>query len=815
MKDMMRRLFGGGKSSATSTSQNLPKKSSEPITVDRSKQQAEVDQRVAAISREKDAEALVTLALTDKSAVVRMTAAERLSDPSHLEKLRRESNDKNVQRHAREALKALRAQEQQQEAQQQRIGQLLGSITQHAARSWEPLYEARIDALLESWQSVSASASTDEQERFAEALALARDTVQRHAAEQAARVGAIAAKQEMIGACSELESLVQRLAHENLTDSLPAVSALRNVQQTRWDESLLQIPADAPLLARFRVAANYLDRWLLAATELARSAPELAALREPIADSESGALYEALDAIEARIDNLRARVDWPTGALLPPALEDLEQLARQLTEQRRSLQADIRAQLSQLHKRRGALRHMIAEGQLRVAVRTHQWLEKRITELPPREAAKEKASLAPLTDALAKLHDWYEFASTPKKEELCVAIESMTADAGDIQVRAEAIRDLRARWNTLCSADPDADPELRARFDRAVNLAWAPCAAWYDAQRKIQDDNLAARHNCCAQWEAALATLPTDVTAWRTRERLEREWHSQWKSLTPVRWPEARDSQDRFRKLLGQLRDQLRVERERGVASRRVLIERAVALQTQEPLDAALSATKTLSNDWKQCGWTDARDDRALWQEFRAALDAVFARRDAARDAEREARAIAAAAEAQRRADEQAKREQKIVETRAKRQSEITIAMAIAEAEAAHAIGQNIDLEALATQLAALPAKSTLAPALQTRIEKLKNSMPADAQALAANAEKLATLTLKLEILLDAPSPPELATLRMQAKVAQLNAALRQRNTHDDDPRRTLEDAWLSVGPLTPDARAPLLARWHALPPID
>lgn len=810
MKDLLHRLFGSGTTAPQTAT--IPPGKQPPAVVDRDSQQVEIGQRLAAITRENDRNSLLATALNDKSAAVRLAAAARLDDPADLDQLRRDSTDKNVQRHARETLKALRAQEQQHEEQRQRIGQLLESATHHAARSWEPLYEARIDTLLEGWQAVSTAATAGEQERFAELLALARDTARRHADELAARAGAIAAKQEMIGACTELETLAQRLAQEDLIESLSAVSALRSTQQTRWDEALAQTPADTPLLSRFRTATRLLDRWLTAAVELSRATPELAALQEPVAGSEAGP-QEIIDDCEARIDALRARIDWPVGTKLPPALQDLDQLAQRLAARRRSLQADTRVQLAQLRKRRNALRHMIDEGQLRVAVRAHQWLQKRIAELPAREAAQEAAALAPLGEALAKLHDWYEFASVPKKEELCIAIESLAATTDDVPARAEAVRELRTRWNTLCSADPDADPVLRARFDRAAELAWAPCAAWYEAQRKLQDDNLAARDALCTQWEAALAVAPSDAAGWRTRDRLERDWHGQWKSHEPVRWPEARASQERFKALLGRLRAQLAAERARGSASRRALIERAVALQTQEPLESALAAARELSNDWKQLGWADARDDRPFWQEFREALDAVFARRDAARDAEREARAAAAVAEAQRRADEQAKREQKIAAVRTARQAEVDAALALAAAESARMNGQDIDLAPLAAQVSALPGKSALLLALRKRLQQVQADASLDHAQAAANMETLATLTLDLEILLDAPSPPELAAARMQAKVARLNNAMRQRSSAGEDPRRALEDAWLAVGPLPAAARAPLLARWQALPP--
>lgn len=774
--------------------------------------------RCRALGQVEDSAALLDIALHDKVARVRLAAAERLSASEDLEQLRRHSNDKAVQRHARDVLKTLRGDEQTRQETNARIARLLDAIAQHAARGYEPLYDAKLESLNNSWREIAAQADAAAQERFAELAALARDTVTRHAAEIAARENAIAAKKELIAACSELETVVTRLGGEDLSASLAAVAALRSTQQTRWDEAVALTAADAPLATRFRQATRTLDRWLAAAAELPHAnrdvAPVLAAVAgEHGDDTQPEPTLDVLDDWQAQLDAVRARIDWPHGLAPAPLLAELETAQHRIAQKRRAVQADVREQVAQLRKRRHALRHMIDEGQLRVAVRTHHWLQKRIAELPAREAAQETSALAPLAEALAKLHDWYEFASIPKKTELCVAMEALATPATDIPARAADVRALRARWNALCAADPEADPELRARFDRAAGQAFAPCAAWYDAQHRLQDENLAQRAALCDELAALAASAPADAAGWRALEQHERELRARWKTLQPVRWPEARVTQDRFHQLLDGLHRMLVGERQRGAESRRAVIARARELLVQEPLESALAAARSLQDEWKRCGWTDPRDDRALWQEFRTTVDAVFARRDQARAAERAAREAQAAEAARRRAGEEARREQRRLEAEAARQAEIDAALAVGDVEAAALQGAATDLSGLQARLDALPGKSALVSALRSRCAQLQQDMAPAASVLDANADKLAALTLELEILCDAPSPPELAQARMQAKLAKLNDALRHRTTsRSEDPRHDLENAWLAVGPLRADDRASLLLRFQALP---
>lgn len=821
----------------------------ERLEQERSQQQAEAEQRLQEVARLDDSGALIALALQDKSAKVRLAAAQKLTGTEALEQLRRDSNDKAVQRHARDTLKILREQEQAAADTARRVRQLLDSISQHAARGLEPLYEAKLESLQANWRELATSATAAEQERFAEQAALCRQTIASHADEIASRQQATAARAELLAACTELEAAVAQLGREDLTGAASGVAALRSIQQTRWDEAASHTTPDAALATRFRNAARLLDRWLHATGELASAGAEAATLFAAMAAGQTApeltedatdtapptgvpSALEQLDDWQHQLDALRARIDWPAEAGAPALLADIDAALRTLAGKRRALQADVRDQLAQLRKRRGALKHMIDEGQLRVAVRTRQWLQKRLAELPAREAAQETAALAPLDEALAKLHDWYEFASVPKKTGLCEQIEALPvvtafANAEDTALRAEEIRSLRERWNALCAADPDADPELRARFDRAAGLAFAPCAAWYEAQHKVQDQNLAARVALCTELAGELATLtttpPVDAAGWRALEQHERELRARWKSLEPVRWPEARATQDRFHGLLAQLRALLANERDGNAARKKELVERARALLVLEPLPAALGAAKALQDDWKKIGWTDQRADRALWQQFRGALDAVFARREQARDAdrlardaERAARDAEAAEQARKRAEEDAKRVERAQALRAARQQHIEVALALAAAETAQLDGGTADHDALAASLDTLPEKSALTSALRARLAQLRAATASTPAQLAANADQLARLTLELEILLDLPSPPELAQARMQAKIGQLNSALRQRSGagnnssgKDVDPRRTLEDAWLAVGPVAAAQRAPLLARFQ------
>ncbi len=780
-----------------------------------------IELRCQALALVGEAALLRRIALNDRIARARLVASQQLTAAEDLEVLRRDSTDKAVQRHARDALKLLREQERSATETRARINHLLHVIAQHARRGFEPLYDAKLDSLEAGWREIATQASAVEQEQFAELAGMARDTVRRHAAEIQARAAAISAKQELLAACHEIEVVVKRLVQEDLSRSMPAVTALCSTQQTRWEEAALLMQSgegiEAPLTQRYRTAAATLNAWLASAAELSRASLDASALLTALSENETPDA-DTLDHWQENFDSLQERIDWPQGLAPPPLLAELMQAGKKLQALYRAQQADIRAQLLQLRKRRHALKRMIDEGQLRAAVRTHHWLLKRLNELPARDIESERSAMAPLEEALKRLHDWYEFASVPKKVELCVRIEALSPHTANIVERAEQIRMLREQWNALCAADPEADPELRARFDRAAAMAFAPCAAWYAEQHRLQDENLGKRHALCIALGNEIsvfdATSTHTLVEWKALEQRERDIRIQWKTYEPVRWPAARESQEKFTKLIAVLRAKLDEERTVNARRKRALIERANALATEEPVESALRDAKKLQSDWKEIGYTDPREDHVLWKRFRAAADAVFARRDAARDAERLARDAAAADAAARKAAEENKQQQRVQAIITARQTDIDTAHSVADAESQWLAGATdndapVDATALQTSINALPEKSVLTTALRRRVERMiAGARPTDME-LAATAAKLAQLTLELEILLDVPSPPTVAEARMAAKIARLNATLRgSKNTADD--RRTLEDTWLATGPVRGEARAPLLARLRA-----
>jgi len=142
--------------------------------------------------------------------------------------------------------------------------------------------------------------------------------------------------------------------------------------------------------------------------------------------------------------------------------------------------------------------------------------------------------------------------------------------------------------------------------------------------------------------EAAAAHATTglqEAIDWRAIEQWLREADRTWRdgdlgSVEPKAWG-AFDA--RFRAAVAPLRDALAAARDEAKAGRRALIDEATALAAKAMERDAPSRVKTLQARWQEQAKAftlPQRDERPLWEQFRAACNAVFDARHAQRKQE-------------------------------------------------------------------------------------------------------------------------------------------------------------------------------------
>ncbi|MBU2097967.1 MAG: DUF349 domain-containing protein, partial [Gammaproteobacteria bacterium] len=272
----------------------------------------------------------------------------------------------------------------------------------------------------------------------------------------------------------------------------------------------------------------------------------------------------------------------------------------------------------------------IADGKVTEAQSQLDRSQSQLRKINADDQTRLQLLITPLKEELAKLLDWKKFASSEKKKELIGKMQALTDDSTQPAQKAKLIRALQDEWKTLGHSD-DNDA-LWIQFSEVARIAFEPCKIYFKERKDKQAGNLIARNNICEQLEAYAATLANsdNNTPVNLNEltRLENQARDDWKKYAPVAQNKINALQSRFNAVLTVLKQHRRQAMQAHNSAKLALIEQAKNLVTQEDLPAAIQQAKSLQQQWKDLGPGSFKDDRKLWTDFRAACDALFARRD-------------------------------------------------------------------------------------------------------------------------------------------------------------------------------------------
>lgn len=363
---------------------------------------------------------------------------------------------------------------------------------------------------------------------------------------------------------------------------------------------------------------------------------------------------------------------------------------------------------------------------------------------------------------LARLAGWARWGTDRARDELIGVAEALLRGEPDIAERARAVPLLRREWKNL-DAHGGASQAAWKRFDRALEKAYKPVAELRAAEAAAHAEARAAREALCGAWEAWAAAQSPDAPDWKALEARREEMIAAWRNAPKAGYRDERKLRKRFDAVLAKLDAPLDAARAEELARREALVTAAQALSDEADLGRALSAAKTLQRRWKE----EARPvrlkhgaDQKLWQRFRKACDAAFARRDAEQ----------AAQVAQR-----------------------------AEREAAHAA------ERQAAEAVERQKKERHAARFARMAETAPDAGDSDAAALACGLAERGELLLDLEIALDLPTPEAHAADRRAKMLARLQDRFRSGTPAQAEPE-ALVRRWYAIVARPDEAQSARMA---------
>lgn len=197
-----------------------------------------------------------------------------------------------------------------------------------------------------------------------------------------------------------------------------------------------------------------------------------------------------------------------------------------------------------------------------------------------------------------------------------------------------AKRQLMEDWRALGAPPADSREALRAALDQRLDAFTARGKSAFDAMDEERRENLERRRAIVTELEE-LAVSADLGDAGKTLARLA----AAWREIGPAPREEADALRAAYDAARDRVHDRRRAERERAettlneqLSQLERLATQAETLQNAADPQAAAERVKALQAQWKNIRPHGGRErQQELWTRFRAACDAVFARRNESR----------------------------------------------------------------------------------------------------------------------------------------------------------------------------------------
>ena len=759
---------------------------------------------------------LVDIACRAASPGIRRAAADRVNDESALAAIASDAknHDKSVFRTARTRLTRIRTARRTIEEADARADDVAKRLVELSELPMDRTFEPRLKIIQQEWQECE----------------LAR----MHALESAPQLKAESAK---LGAAETYSRALERVAHQQLLHGQKAESP---------------VPAPKRDVAPSRRPAPALDEETLAhIREAVANLPAQAAAPQSLED------YRRLWSEAQRFERTHRRLKRHHHALEQGAHSAHRALAEQVESWLAAYKAyelnvkSIEERLmNSFETQAKALAEQIELGHLGKASDLRHQCGDTLRMLPETRARRLWKKLGEIDSQIRRLRDWQAYAATPKRESLCEQMAEIAESPLSVTDQIDRIRALREEWKAMGPLAGGKDHELRRRFERLADSAFAPCRTHFREQAELRKQNLATRRQICDDLEFFIREKDWDNPDWKVVERILRTARSEWRAAHPIDRAQTKPMQRRFDALCDDLFERLSGQwKANEVKARGLILELGALLESTSAVERRIEGTSAIQARWREVGPMSQSANRKLWKEFRGLCDQVYAQRRAHKTQETEAYRdrIANARQVLQQLEEtlegasiekvsvgeltqfseqwetfkglqgesfkrlenkwrdlSRRYRQMLREGDVARQlkqielaSHIDTSLCDAEQALLDSGGHIADTE-LEVLLADI--KSLFGKTLPTRFERLREAIVGEETEVQAYLAKRQRMCVTLDILLDRESPPEDKALRLEIQVQRINRGAGAVLDQQEDPLRIARE-WCEAGPVGQGSR--------------
>ncbi|WP_210396196.1 DUF349 domain-containing protein [Motiliproteus sediminis] len=571
--------------------------------------------RQEAVLRLVDESALAKVITDADSRPLRQLAAESIRDPELLQQLIRQvrQSDKNLYRTLKSRQDAQRDEAQREQSRQQAQQHLCQALEKLAEESVAPHYQAKLQGLKLQWDSLDFEPAHNYLTRFDKAHAQCVLKADRYAEELAERDQQACAHSEQQQLLATIRQAAEALTQPTAADQRSATSELEHWQQ-RWQELAVIRPVTTSEQQQFDQCHANVSQRLAHWQRYDELAPQLQAADET-------------EQLTALLEQLAWPRQLPTTPLLQHCRLRLTTLQQQLQPAPEPGDDALRDHLERLEQ-------ALDQGALTAATDAIRPLREQQRQL----RGRDKQQFTRLNARYQELQGWQQFATRPKLEALCQAMEALSADDSQaVANRAAQLKELQQQWKQLDS--PLIPHGLRRQYQQANDRAYSNCRDYFDQQRQLRQQNLSQRERLCEQLDHLLQHTDWSRADLKSLVASNRQLRSDWRHFSPVERAPGKKLQKRFNQGLKALEQQLDQMRRSNGELKQQLTGQAERLLGDSDLDAGAEQARELQRQWKQLGPTERELEQQLWPRFNDACNQLHQRAKTARaDNEEQAR---------------------------------------------------------------------------------------------------------------------------------------------------------------------------------
>lgn len=583
-----------------------------------------------------DESALLSIAENGSTSHMRQAAAQKVESRKALENLQKvaKNRDKSVYKITKQKLEKFKEEKARLAKLTEEVRAVCHQAEQLFKRNIDDIFHARKAQIEDAWAQVSSNASSEEQQRYAEAMQKCQAKLDEIAAMEKAKAeqeeAERAAKKELLEALEWTQKFIADLysaqQFDDKEDTLNRVLAVQNEALKDAEIRGLNVAKEKGFAQKLKTTVEQL------LIELKNTGPVEELIKE-LKESKEYTGQKVKKSIQSLTRYAQHLKDIETPAIVKEANEAVDQWTKQAKEKSERLQETIKESSELIRRGQWSVSKGLV-GRSRAILRDLDEKLEHIDELPNHLQNKYED----LKASIEKLGDWHEFAVTPKKEALIKEVQSLENSELHPKDLATKVQNLQDRWKELSRGGQNQDEDLWRQFQEAAQKAYEPCKAYFEEQSKQRDDNADKRRQLIEQLKQYQSEYDWDNANWKEVEKTLRVSREAWQSYWPVPRKDIKSLQSEFDGIMDNLYSNLHGFYERNRVKKAAIVEQAESLAAKEDTQEAIEQAKQLQSQWKNIGQCKRKDDQALWKRFRAACDGIFERRDLENEAQKEER---------------------------------------------------------------------------------------------------------------------------------------------------------------------------------